>query len=104
MINLEFSVDRLLPSVNRNGCKLRGMSTITFDTLRFTEKLRSAGVSEAQAKAEAEALAVAFSEAMDSQIATKRDTDRLDGRLNLVQWMIGFNLAFTMAVLWKVFS
>ena len=80
------------------------MSTITFDTLRFTEKLRSAGVSEAQAKAEAEALAVAFSEAMDSQIATKRDTDRLDGRLNLVQWMIGFNLAFTMAVLWKVFS
>jgi len=42
------------------------MSTITFDTLRFTEKL--------------------------------------DGRLNLVQWMVGFNLAFTMAVLWKVFS
>ena len=80
------------------------MTTITFDTLKFTEKLRAAGVSEAQAKAEAEALVTAFSEAMDSQLATKRDTDRLDGRLNLPQWMIGFNLAFTMAVLWKVFS
>ena len=80
------------------------MSTITFDTLKFTEKLRAAGVPEAQAKAEAEALVVAFSEAMDTQLATKRDTDKLDGRLNLLQWMIGFNLAFTMAVLWKVFS
>jgi hypothetical protein len=80
------------------------MSTITFDTLKYTERLRAAGVSEEQAKAEAEALVVAFSEAMDSQLATKRDTDKLDGRLSLLQWMIGFNLAFTMAVLWKVFS
>jgi len=45
-----------------------------------------------------------LSEAMKSQIATKRDVDKLDARLNLVQWMVGFNLAFTMAVLWKVFS
>jgi hypothetical protein len=50
------------------------MSTITFDTLRFTEKLRAAGVSEIQAKAEAEALVVAFSGAMDAQLATRRDT------------------------------
>jgi len=80
------------------------MASITFDTLRFTERLRAAGVSETQAKAEAEALVVAFSEAMESHIATKRDVDKLDARLNLVQWMVGFNLAFTMAVLWKVFS
>lgn len=80
------------------------MSSITFDTLRFTKKLRAAGVSEIQARAKAEALVVAFSEAMNSHIANKRDTDKLDGRLNLVHWMVGFNLAFTMAVLWKVFS
>jgi len=43
-----------------------------FDTLRFTEKLRAAGVSETQAKAEAEALVVDFSEAMNSQIAARR--------------------------------
>lgn len=80
------------------------MATITFDTLKFAERLKAGGVPEAQAKAEAEALAAALAEAMDQQIATKRDVDRIDARLNLLQWMIGFNLAFTMAVLWKVFA
>ena len=46
------------------------MATITFDTLKFVEKLKAGGVSEAQAKAEAEALVTVFSEAMDSQLAT----------------------------------
>jgi hypothetical protein len=32
------------------------MVTITFDTLRFVEKFKAAGVSELQAKAESEAL------------------------------------------------
>jgi hypothetical protein len=32
------------------------MSTITFDTLKFVEKLKAGGVPESQAKAEAEAL------------------------------------------------
>jgi len=31
------------------------MASMTFDTLRFTERLRAAGVSETQAKAEVEA-------------------------------------------------
>ncbi|CAK0751163.1 hypothetical protein CCP3SC15_1750003 [Gammaproteobacteria bacterium] len=42
------------------------MATITFDTLKFVEKLSAAGVPEKHAKAEAEALVSAFSEAMDS--------------------------------------
>jgi len=45
-----------------------------------------------------------MSEALDTQLATKGDILRLDGRINLIQWMIAFNLAFTMAMLWKVFS
>lgn len=49
------------------------MATITFDTLKFVEKLRAGGVPEEQAKAEAEALVIAFSEAMDSQLATKTE-------------------------------
>ena len=87
------------------------MAAITFDTLRFAEKLRAAGVPEAQAKAQAEALAVALSEALDTTLATRADLERLerklvehDGKFTLLQWMIGFNLAFTMAVLWKVFA
>lgn len=63
------------------------MATITFDTLKFVEKLRAAGVSEAQAKAEAEALVTAFSEAMDSQLATRSDISRLERELLVVKWM-----------------
>jgi hypothetical protein len=37
------------------------MATVTFDTLKFVERLKAAGVPEAQVKAEAEALALAFS-------------------------------------------
>lgn len=29
---------------------------------------------------------------------------QMNGQFSLLQWMIGFNLAFTMAMLWKVFS
>lgn len=28
----------------------------------------------------------------------------MDGRLVLLQWMLGVNLAMTIAILWKVFS
>ena len=38
------------------------------------------------------------------QLATRADTQRVEGQLALLKWMIGFNLAFTMAIVWKVFS
>ena len=28
----------------------------------------------------------------------------LEGKVNLLQWMAGFNLALTTAILWRVFS
>jgi hypothetical protein len=80
------------------------MSMIAFDTLKFAEKLRESGIAEAQAKAEAEALSIAFAEAMDSQIATRRDVSDVKTELAVMKWMIGFNLAFTLAILWKIFS
>lgn len=87
------------------------MSTITFDTLKFAERLEKAGASRELAAAIVDAQKDAFSEALDSTLARRTDVERVerkliehDGRLNLLQWMIGFNLAFTMAVLWKVFS
>ena len=61
------------------------MATITFDTLKFVEKLRAGGVPEEQAKAEAEALVIAFSEAMDSQLATKTDINRLERELIVIK-------------------
>ena len=68
------------------------MATITFDTLKFVEKLRAGGVPEEQAKAEAEALVIAFSEAMDSQLATKTDINRLERELIVIKWIVGLVL------------
>lgn len=64
------------------------MATITFDTLKFVEKLKAGCVSETQAKAEVDA----FSEAMDSQLATKSDINRLERELLVVKWMVGLVL------------
>lgn len=97
------------------------MATITFDTLKYANRLISAGVSHDQAYAEAEALRDVLAEAVDTTVATRTDVHKLhsevttltaqvaqfdiktDGRFTLLQWMIGFNLAFTMAILWKIF-
>ncbi len=49
------------------------MATITFDALKFVEKLEKAGMLKDQASAITEAQKDAFAEAMDSQIATKSD-------------------------------
>lgn len=77
------------------------MSTIAFDTLKFVEKLKSAGVSEAQAKAEA--LVSAFSEAMDAQIATKSDIYRIEKELAVLKWMSGIVMGGVIALILKVF-
>jgi hypothetical protein len=77
------------------------MATVTFDTLKFVEKLKAAGVSESQAKAEAEALQEALGTA---EMATKRDIERVEsqlremkveitGKLTLVQWMLALIVA-----------
>ena len=82
------------------------MTTLTFDTLKLTKRLEESGIDRKQAEAQAEAL----SEAMQSgvqDLATKHDLEALrqfaEGRFTLLQWMLGFNLAATVALLWMVF-
>lgn len=79
------------------------MATITFDTLKFVEKLKAGGVPEAQAKAEAEALVTAFSEAMDSQLATKSDINRLEREVLVIKWMVGLVLGGILTLILKAF-
>ena len=79
------------------------MATITFDTLKFVEKLRAGGVPEEQAKAEAEALVTAFSEALDSQLATKTDVNRLARELIVIKWIVGLVLGGTLVLILKAF-
>ena len=98
------------------------MSTITFDILKYVRQLEASGVAPIQAEAFVNAQREILSDALDASLATQGDLRSLeklvhtdieridrkliehDGKLALLQWMIGFNLAFTMAVLWKVFS
>jgi hypothetical protein len=81
------------------------MTTITFDTLKFVERLKAAGISEPQAKAEAEALAEALSESAAYPLATKQDiaeirmeirdvrTEIERSKYDLIKWVAGLLLA-----------
>lgn len=57
------------------------------------DALKDAGASEDKARKAAEAIA-----AYENRFA-KTESD-----LKLLPWMVGFNIAMTTAVLWKVFS
>ena len=67
------------------------MATTAIDTLRFARKLKQAGLPDDQAGA----MAAALGEELTEYLATKAD-------LRLVQWMVGFNLAFSAAILWRI--
>jgi len=64
------------------------MATITFDTLKFTRRLRESGLPEQQAEAIADAFRDAQSEA---NLATRQDIELAIKtlELNLVRWIIG---------------
>lgn len=83
------------------------MATTAIDTLRYARKLKEAGVPPDQA----EAMADAIGSELVEQLATKTDlkasvdllrTD-LGGAIRLLQWMLGFTLAFVVAIAWRVF-
>ncbi|MFC7436199.1 DUF1640 domain-containing protein [Hydrogenophaga bisanensis] len=83
---------------------------IQFDTLRFVERLKHAGVPEAHAKAEAEALAVALAESSSGVYATKDDVtslklDMVDVRseIKLLKWMQATVLAGVLSLVIKTF-
>jgi len=57
------------------------------------DALISAGADEQKARAAAEAVA-----------KYDKDISEVKANLMLIKWMVGFNLAFTMAVVWKAFT
>ncbi len=86
---------------------------VTFDTLKFVEKLRARGFAEEQAKGMAEA----FQEAQATQLeglATKTDIQevkrdiqalelKLEGQLTLIRWMLGILIAGVLSLVLKAF-
>lgn len=69
---------------------IRGMSSLTFDTLKFANRLKEAGVPAAHAEAEAAALADVF-EADLSSLVTKNDLAIAVAELKaeILKWVIG---------------
>jgi hypothetical protein len=88
--------------LNRSG--VAGMATITFDTLKFVEKLKSGGIPEDQAKVISEAFRDASGEA---ELITKKDLQielaPVRSDINLIKWMMGILLGGVMALLLKSF-
>jgi hypothetical protein len=68
------------------------------------DALKEAGASEEKARKAAEALTNydARLNKIENKLATFRAETK--GEFNLLRWMIGFNLAMTVAILWKIFS
>ena len=80
------------------------MSTTAINTLRYARRLKAAGVPDHQAEEMADALGNELVE----QLATKDDLEKvvakIEGTLTLMKWMIGFILAFVVAIAWRVFA
>jgi len=64
------------------------------------EALREAGASEEKAQAAAQAIANYDNRFNRLDV----NVEKIKGEQRLLKWMIGFNLAFTMAILWKIFT
>lgn len=86
------------------------MTTITFDTLKFAQRLEQAGVPRDQAVAMAEVQRESLAEIMDAQLATKSDIQDVrlkliehDGQFSLLKWMLGVLLAGVLSLVLKTF-
>jgi len=86
------------------------MTTITFDTLKFTQRLEQAGFPHDQAVAMVEAQKESLSEIMEAHIATKMDVQDVkikqiehDGQFTLLKWMLGILIAGVMSIVIKTF-
>jgi hypothetical protein len=77
---------------------MRRMTTITFDTLDFTRRLREAGFAENQAQAVIRVIADAQTglvtrEHFDAEIKLLRE--QFAAEIKLLRWMIGASLAIS---------
>ena len=93
------------------------MATLTFDTLKFANKLKAAGVPPEQAEAEAAALSEVL-EVNLKELATKEDLknslkelkmkldtrfEKLMGETLLMKWMLGILIAGVISLILKSF-
>lgn len=93
------------------------MAVATFDTLKFANTLKSAGVPDKQAEAQAMAFAEIIHVNM-KDLATKDDLNQLkteltakidtsvakvQGELAILRWMVGFGVLGTISIFIRIF-
>ena len=83
---------------------------VTFDTQEYVNNLKKGGFSDEQANSMAKAQKIVISEAMDTTLATKIDTNQIDKKVDevkaelvLVKWMLGVVIAVEVLPLLKQF-
>jgi DNA-binding transcriptional MerR regulator len=74
------------------------MAHIAFDTLKFVEHLKEAGMPEKQAKALAEAQQKIFSDSLSDTVATKQDIADLRHELKEMEYRLIIKLGAIAAV------
>ena len=94
---------------------MAAMASTAIDTLRFACRLKNAGVPAEQA----EAMADAIGSELAVQLVTKTDLDvaitgldaritakinKIESSLATIRWMMGFTLAFVVALTWRAFA
>jgi len=75
---------------------------MTIDTLEYVKKLEAAGVYRKLAEAHAEALRATVVQDLATKTDLQIEVRRLEAKIQLLTWMVDFNLAATMAILWKL--
>lgn len=64
------------------------------------DALKEVGASDEKARSAAEAVA----EYQDRFTRFEVRQEKLEGRMNLLQWMVGTNVILTIGILWKLFT
>lgn len=70
-----------------------GVTMMKMMIAELYDALLEGGTSEEKARAAASAIA-----------DYKDDIEAVKADLKLLKWMLGFNMAFTMSIVWKIFS
>ncbi|MEO5348566.1 MAG: CCDC90 family protein [Magnetococcus sp. YQC-3] len=82
------------------------MTAVTFDTLKYANRLKSAGVPDKQAVAMAEAHAEVSENSLDGFVTDaklERACRPIRTELAVIEWMLGVQMAGVMALILKSF-
>ena len=100
----------MLYNDSRMKAKRLKTSLPAFDTHAYVKRLKAAGFNEEQAEAQADLQSQVLSSLVTEKLATKEDITHLEkelihitGRLNQMNWMVGFLLTGVVTILAKLF-